>query len=150
MPKMSLHDPFGYLKHQLWPKERSVIKVSIWLSTTKSRESPWLICVQVACQILLESSWRELKFFFNLISIGGIHTKLRAFKVTKVLILGISWLQLGNPEIKWHLAVSPMARHIEYYKGEGGGFPQVQAVMNFMGPCLFVGHPGIKSAPTMH
>jgi hypothetical protein len=24
---------------------------------------------------------------------------------------------------KWHLGVSPMARHKVYYKGEGGGFP---------------------------
>jgi hypothetical protein len=26
-------------------------------------------------------------------------------------------------EEKWHLGVTPIANHKEYYKGEGGGFP---------------------------
>jgi hypothetical protein len=43
-----------------------------------------------------------------------------------------------------------MAKHIEYYKGEGGGFPQVQAVVNFVSPCLFVVCPCTKSVPIMH
>jgi len=43
-----------------------------------------------------------------------------------------------------------MAKHIEYYKGEGGGFPQVQDVVNFVSPCLFMVHSCIKSAPIMH
>ncbi len=29
-----------------------------------------------------------------------------------------------------------MASHIEYYKGEGGGFPQVRIVMNLVNLCL--------------
>jgi len=36
MFKMGSHDPFGHLKHKLWPKERPKVKFSIWLSTTKS------------------------------------------------------------------------------------------------------------------
>jgi hypothetical protein len=28
--------------------------------------------------------------------------------------------------------------HKEYYKGEGGGFPQVRAVVNLMSTCLHV------------
>ncbi len=52
---MGLHDPFGWLKHKLWLKERSRVKLAIWLSTTKSRELPWFPYVQVACNILLES-----------------------------------------------------------------------------------------------
>jgi hypothetical protein len=40
MSKMSLHDPFGYLQHKLWPKERLGVKLPIWLPTTKSQESP--------------------------------------------------------------------------------------------------------------
>jgi hypothetical protein len=31
-----------------------------------------------------------------------------------------------------------MARHKEYYKGEGGGFPQVRVVLSLMSLCLFV------------
>ncbi len=40
-----------------------------------------------------------------------------------------------------HLGVGPMARHIVYYKGEGGGFPQVRAMVSLMSPCLLVAHP---------
>jgi hypothetical protein len=29
-----------------------------------------------------------------------------------------------------------MTRHIIYYKGEGGGFPQVRAVVSLVNPCL--------------
>ncbi len=61
MSKMGLHDPFGYLQHKLWPKERPGIKLSIWLLTTKSRESPWFTCVHVACHIPLKNSRQGLK-----------------------------------------------------------------------------------------
>ncbi len=43
-----------------------------------------------------------------------------------------------------------MERHIVYYKGEGGGFPQIWAVMSLMSPSLLVAHPSTKSAQTMH
>jgi hypothetical protein len=36
---------------------------------------------------------------------------------------------------KNHLDVGFMASHKIYYKGEGGGFPQVQAVVNLVCPC---------------
>jgi len=64
MYKMGSHNPFGYLKHKLWPKEGSGVKVPLWLPTTKSRESPWFIYVQVACHISLEISWQGLQFWF--------------------------------------------------------------------------------------
>jgi hypothetical protein len=43
-----------------------------------------------------------------------------------------------------------MAKHKYYYKGEGGGFPQIQAMVNFMSQCLLVARLCIKSAPTTH
>jgi hypothetical protein len=58
---MGLHDPFGHLKHKLRPKEGSGVKLAIWLPTTKSQESPWFPCVQVACDIPLERSQRGLQ-----------------------------------------------------------------------------------------
>ncbi len=67
-----------------------------------------------------------------------------------VPILGISELQLGSPGTKWHLGVGFMAKHKEYYKGEGDGFPQVRAVVSLVSPCLPKTHSCIKSAPTMH
>jgi hypothetical protein len=41
-----------------------------------------------------------------------------------------------------------MAMHKKYYKGEGGGFPQVQAVVSLMSSCLLVALLCIKSAQT--
>jgi len=29
MSEMGFHDPFGHLKHKLWPKERSGVKLTI-------------------------------------------------------------------------------------------------------------------------
>jgi hypothetical protein len=40
MSKMGSHDPFGHLKHKLWPKERMRVKLTIWSPSTKSQESP--------------------------------------------------------------------------------------------------------------
>jgi hypothetical protein len=59
MFKMRLHDPFGHLKHKLWPEEGPRVKLAIWFPTTKSRESPWFPCMQGSCHIRLErSQWR--------------------------------------------------------------------------------------------
>jgi hypothetical protein len=51
---------------------------------------------------------------------------------------------------KCNLDVGPVANHKIYYKGEGGGFPQVRTVMNLVSPNLPVACPSTKSAPTMH
>jgi hypothetical protein len=41
----------------------------------------------------------------------------------------------GVPGEKSHLDVGSVANHRVYYKGEGGGFPQVRAVVNLVCPC---------------
>ncbi len=41
----------------------------------------------------------------------------------------------GVPGEKSHLDVGSMASHRVYYKGEGGGFPQVRVVVNLVCPC---------------
>jgi hypothetical protein len=66
MSKMGSHDPFGYLKHKLWPKERPWVKLVIWLLTIKSRKSTWFPRVQVACDIPLKKSWQGLQCCFRL------------------------------------------------------------------------------------
>jgi hypothetical protein len=150
MLKMSLHYPFGQLKHKLWPKEGSGIKLPIWLSTTKIQESPWCICVQVTCHILLKSFQRGLQLCFK--------THLNWRSAHKVMDIhncgspnfenfGTSTWKFGT---KWHLSAGPVAMHKEYCKGEGGHFPQVRAVMSLVSPCLPVVRPCTKSAPTMH
>jgi hypothetical protein len=89
-------------------------------------------------------------FASNLISIRGFHLKLWASKVAKVPIVRISRLPFGSPRTKCHLDVSPMASHRVYYKGEGGGFHQVRAVVSLVSPSLPVARFSTKSVPTMH
>jgi hypothetical protein len=104
---MGLHDPFGHLKHKLWPK--------------KGREScchfnsrPLKVgnCLDfLACMWHATYRWKTLNegynFVVDLISIGGLHTKLWASKVVGFPISGISRLQLGSPGTKWHLGADP-------------------------------------------
>jgi hypothetical protein len=101
----------------------------------------------LACRCHATYCWRALvegyNFASDLISIGGLHTKLWDPKVVGVLTLVIS----GQ---KCHLDVGLVERHIVYYKGEGSGFPQVRAVVNLVSPNLLVVRPSTKSAPTMH
>jgi hypothetical protein len=86
----------------------------------------------------------------DLISIEGLQKKLWASKITRILIPRILRLQLGSLETKCHWGASPMAMHKEHYNGEGGGFPQVRAVVSLVSPCLFVTHLCTKSATTTH
>jgi hypothetical protein len=64
--------------------------------------------------------------------------------------VGNSRFPLGNPETKCHLGVSPMARHKTYYKGEGGGFPQVWAMVSLVSLSLPMACPSTKSAIVVH
>jgi hypothetical protein len=150
MSKMGLHDPFGHLKHKLWPKEGSGVKLAVWLPTTKNQESTRFPCVQVACHIPLESSWPGYNFALDLISIRDLHTKLWGPKVAEVPTLGILRLPFGSLETKCHLDVGLVERHRVYYKGEGGGFLQIWVVVSLVNPSLPVARPSTKSAPTIH
>ncbi len=46
----------------------------------------------------------------------------------------VSGLLLGSPGKKSHLDVASTESCREYYMGEGGGFPQVQAVVSQVSP----------------
>jgi hypothetical protein len=56
-------------------------------------------------------------------------------------------LLLGSPGIKIHLDVGAMERRGEYYMGEGGGFPQVRAVVSLVSPESPVACLSTKGAP---
>jgi hypothetical protein len=71
-------------------------------------------------------------------------------KITGVPTVGISGLPLENVGTKNHLDVALVERCKIYYKGEGGGFPQVWAVISLVSLRLPVAHPSTKSAPTTH
>jgi hypothetical protein len=64
--------------------------------------------------------------------------------------MGISGLPSGSSKTKCHLDAGLVANHIIYYKGEGGGFPQVQSMVSFVSLSLFVARPSTKNASTMH
>jgi hypothetical protein len=92
----------------------------------------------LVCRWRATYRWKVLdegyNFASDLISIRGLHTKLWAPKVVRIPTVRISWLPLGSRGTKYHLDVGLMERHKVYYKKEGGGFPQVWAVVSLMSP----------------
>jgi hypothetical protein len=152
---MSSHCSFGHLKHKLWPKEGPGVKLpgvklpgvrqfwlpgvrQFWLPTTKSRESIWNTWLQRTCDIPLESSRRNLQLCFRrqvnrrpapkvmrLQSRGS--PKVARFRDSHTGVPGV-------PGQKVHLDATPATSCRIYYKGEGGGFPQVRAVVSLVCP----------------
>jgi hypothetical protein len=64
--------------------------------------------------------------------------------------VGILRLPFGSLGTKCHLDVGLVERHIDSYKGEGGGFPQVWAMVSFLSSSLPTIRPNTKNAQTMH
>jgi hypothetical protein len=80
--------------------------------------------MQVTSNISLEKFLDDgYNFASDLIAIEGLHAKLWAPRVARVLNVGISKLLLGSLETKCHLDVAPLERCIIYYKGEVVAFP---------------------------
>jgi hypothetical protein len=104
----------------------------------------------VACNILLESSQQGLQLCFRPHLNWRFAHKVMAPKVTGVPTLRISGLPLESPGTKCHLDVGPMVMHRVYYKGKGGGFPQIRVMVNLVSLRSPVAHPSTKSAPTKH
>jgi hypothetical protein len=117
---------------------------SNWLPTIKSQKSPDFFAWRWRATYRWKDFDKDYNFSLDLISIRGLHEKLWAPKVTEVLVVGILGLPLRSPGTKWHLGADPMARHIVYSKGEGGGFPQVRAVVGLVSRCLLVVRPCTK------
>jgi len=88
------------------------------------------------------------KFALDLIPIGGLSKKLWTHKVSEVQTGTVSelLLGLGSPGTKSHLDVGAAERRKEYYMGEGGGFPWLQAVVSLVSPRLPVAFPSTKGA----
>jgi hypothetical protein len=63
---------------------------------------------------------------------------------------GIPRFPLGTLGTKCHLNVALVESCREYYKGEGGGFPQVWAVVSLVSPRLLMVRPSTKSALIKH
>jgi hypothetical protein len=71
-------------------------------------------------------------------------------KVAKVLISRIAKLLTWESWEKRHLDVASITCHKEYYKGEGGGFPQLRAMVSLVNPCMPMVRSCTKTALTMH
>jgi len=132
---MGSHRSFGHLKHKLWLKEGPGVKLVVWLPTTKSQESTRFPYVQMACDISLESSWQGLQLCLRTHLNLSLLAKLWGSKVGGDPTWAISGLPLKSPGTKSHLDVDPVERYRVYYKGEGGGFPQVWAMVTLVCPC---------------
>jgi len=150
MFKMGSHDPFGYLQHKLWPKERLGVKLPIRLLTTKSQESLWCPCVQVVCHMPLKSSRWRLQL--------SLRPHLNRRSAHKVMGLQnckrLNFENFGTPTWeawdKMTFGCWPTIKHREYYKAEGGGFPQVWVVVSLVSSCLPVTRLCTKNVPTTH
>ncbi len=159
--------PLEKLLERICLKWARITLLDIWntsLCQKKGRESNWQFDSRplkvgnrpnfLVCRWCATYHWKDLdeeyNFASNLVSIEGLHAKLWAPKVAGLPFVGILGFSLGSPRTKWHLGASPVARHIAYYKGEGGGFPQVCVMVNLVSSSLPVACPNIKSVPTMH
>jgi hypothetical protein len=120
-------------------KRRAGSQIVNLISDQKSRELTRNTWLQRACDILLTYCWKTLDESYNFasdrISIGGLVAKLLRPKVAGVPTWAISGLPPGSPGRKNHLDVGSAANHKVYYKGEGGCFPQVQAVVSLVCLC---------------
>jgi len=98
--------------------------------------------------------WKVLhdgyNFALDLILIGALNAKLWVCKVVGVQVVRISGLPLGSPKTKCHLDVSLVEKHKVYYKGEGGGFPQVRAMLSVVSLRLPMARFSTKSVSIMH
>jgi hypothetical protein len=107
-----------------------------------------------ACRRHATYCWKALnegyKFFLDLTSIRGLHTKLFASKVAGVSILGISGLPLGSFGTKWHLGVNPWPSTKYTIKGKVLASPESGLWWVFVNLCLLVVHPCTKSASILH
>jgi hypothetical protein len=152
------------LKCLKWARMTHLDIWNISYGQKKGRESNWQFDSRplkvknrpnfLICRWRATHRWKALEegynFALNFISIGGLHAKLWGPKVVGGPTLGISGLPFGSPGTKDHLDVGLVERYRVYYKGEGGGFPQVRAVVSLVSSRLPVARPSTKSAPTMH
>jgi hypothetical protein len=144
---MSLHYPFGYLKHKLWPKgQKSICQFDF--QSLKVINCPDLFTHRWHATYRWKFLYEGYNFALDFISIEGLHSKSLQSHNSPNLenFVNATWESWDKMTFGCWFRV----RHREYYKGEGGGFPQIWAVMSLVNLCLPVARPYAKNAPTMH
>jgi hypothetical protein len=94
MSKMGSHDQFGHFKHKFGPKEGP--RSQIDSRPLKVRNRPNFLAWRWCATYHWKALDKGYNFALDLISIGGLHTKLWAPKVDGVPTLRISGLPLGS------------------------------------------------------
>jgi len=115
-----------------WQFDSRPLKVGNWpLSDLRIESAKW--------------RWKDLNkgynFSLDLVTIKLCNRELWAPKVPG--------LQLGSPGKNSHLDVASAERCREYYMGEGGGFPQVRAVVSLVVQSAPVACPNTQRCPGM-
>jgi len=138
----------GKLLELRFLKWSRIAHLDIWNTSydqKKGRESNWQFDSRpekvknqpdlLGCKQPTTYRWKELQLCFR--------SHLNPRFACKVMGLqsceSPSWHDFGTPtresQEKTHLDVGPVERCRVYYKGEGGGFPQVRAVVSLVCPC---------------
>jgi len=110
----------------------------------------------LSCRGCATYCWKALdesyNFAWDRIGIRGLLAKLWGSKVVGVPFAAISGLPLGSPGKNSHLDVASVESYRVYYKGEGGGFPQVRGVVSFVCLCCpwLVLAPRVPQLSTNH
>jgi hypothetical protein len=101
----------------------------------------------LSCRQRATYRWKALDNSYNFAldrtSIRGLIAKLWGSKFAGIPADAISRLPLENPGREKSFGCGPMERWRVYYKGEGGGLPQVWAVVSLVCPCC----PWLALAP---
>jgi hypothetical protein len=146
-----------------WPRMSHLDIYSTSYGRKKGRESNWQFDSRPlkvenqldpsVCKWSATHRWKALeensRFGLNLVPIGGRGEKLWSFKVSGVQTGTVSRLHFVSPGKKCHSDVASAGECREYYKGEGGSFPQVQAMVSQVSPRLLVACPNTKSVPNV-
>ncbi len=70
--------------------------------------------------------------------------------MARVQIFRIAKPPTWESQEKLHLDVALVVCHGKYYKGEGGGFPQIRTMVSFVNPYVPVADMCTKNVPIMH
>jgi len=134
MSKMGSHHPFGHLKHKLWLKERSRVKLIIWLPIIKSRELTWSPCVKVVQQTVGKLSKKAITLF-QISSQSEVYTQsYKALKSQEFQLWQTQDSHLGVLRQKtiWRWASWRGTKYI--IRGKVVASPQVQTMVSLVSP----------------
>jgi len=143
MSKMDSHCSFRIWNTSYGQKKGQESNCQFDSRPQKVRNRPDLL----SCRGRATYCWKALEENYNFaldrISIRGLLAKLWGSKVARVPFGAISGLPFESPGKNSHLDVASVESCRVYYKGEGGGFPQVRTVVSLVCPCC----PWLVPAP---